>query len=73
MLLTLVRTVSEYIKQSAKEVTVTVRYKGRGKTELRNSVTTYFVDYTKEVPLPGADAAGALGGGAGGSGTGGSQ
>lgn len=68
MLLTIIRTVSDYIKQSAKEVTVTVIYKGRAKNELRNSVTTYFVDYTKEVPLPGGGMAGALGGAQGGGG-----
>ena len=61
MLLTMVRTVSDYIKESAKEVTVTVIYSGQKakvKSPLSNSVTTYFVDYTKEVALPG------LGGGA---------
>lgn len=59
MTLMMVRTVTDFIKESVKEVTVTVIYKGKVGRELRNSVTTYFIDYTKEIPM------GALGGGAG--------
>ena len=59
MLLTMVRMVADYIKKSAKEVSVTVVYSGtkaKIKTPLRNTVTTYFVDYTKEVSIPGMGA-----------------
>ena len=70
MLLTMVRTVSDYIKQSAKEVQVTVVYKptkAKSKTALRNSVTSYFIDYTKDISIPGmpGGAAGAAGGATG--------
>lgn len=72
MMLTIVKTVADFVKQSAKEVTVTVVYKGRAKTELKNSVTTYFIDYSKELNVPGLSGlAGAGGGGAGGGGGGG--
>jgi len=74
MLLTMVRTVSDYIKHAAKEVQVSVIYKpvkSRVKTQLKNSVTSYFIDYTKDIAIPGVPglpggAAGAGGGGAGG-------
>lgn len=71
MLLTLVRTMTEFINQSVKELTVTVFYKTRTGKEIKHSVTTYFVDYSKELPLPtgGLPGAAAGGGGDGGSGT----
>ena len=56
MLLTMVRTVSDYIKHAAKEVQVSVIYKpvkSRVKTQLKNSVTSYFIDYTKDIAIPG--------------------
>lgn len=53
MLLTMVSTMTEYINQSVKEVSVTVFYRSRGGKEIKNSVTTYFIDYTKELPMPG--------------------
>ena len=67
----IMRTVSEYIKQVVREVTVTVIYTPRRKSarELRQSVSTYFVDYSRPISVPGlGGGAGALGGaqGAGG-------
>jgi general secretion pathway protein I len=52
--LMIAHSVTEYIKKSVREVTVTVVYKGAGTKghDLRNAVTSYFVDYTKDVPLP---------------------
>ena len=63
MMLTIVRTVQDYIKEAVKEVSVTVYYKGRVGKEVRNSATVYLVDYTKELPMPGGMPAGGLPGG----------
>lgn len=66
MMLMIVRTVQDFIKEAVKEVSVTVYYKGRVGKEVRNTVTVYLVDYTKELPIPGGmggAAAGGLGGG----------
>ena len=73
MLALIARTVTEYVKTSVKEVTVTVYYKSkRAKSkEMKQSVATYFVDYTKPVNVPGFGAAG--GGPGGGSAGGGTQ
>ncbi len=69
MLLTIVKTMTEFIKKSVKEVSVTVIFKPKKGNEIKHTVTTYLVDYTKDIDVPG------LGGGAGaaasGSGTGG--
>lgn len=65
----IMRTVSEYIKQVVREVTVTVVYQPRKKSarELRQSVSTYFVDYSRPISVPGlGGAASALGGAGGG-------
>lgn len=61
MLLMIVRTVADYMKEAVKELTVTVIYKGRVGAEVKNSVTTYIVDYSKPLPIGGGG-----GGGAGG-------
>lgn len=53
MLLTIVRTMSEHISQTVKEVNVAVIYKSRAGREIKSSVTTYFIDYAKPLPLPG--------------------
>jgi general secretion pathway protein I len=52
MLLTFVKSTSEYISKSIKEGTVTVFVKA-GKTEIPFSVTTYFMDYNQEMTIPG--------------------
>ena len=64
MLLTMITTVQDFIKEAVKEISVTVIYKSRGGREVKNAVTTYLVDYSKELPVPGglAGAAGAAGG-----------
>ncbi len=68
-LLTLIRQMTEMIRKSVKEVKVTVVYKSRrSKKEIKNSVTAYFIDYTKDLNLmPGAT--GADGGDTSGTGT----
>jgi general secretion pathway protein I len=52
MTLMIVRTVQDFIKEAVKEISVTVYYKGRVGKEVRNTVTVYLVDYTKELPMP---------------------
>jgi general secretion pathway protein I len=54
-------TVSEYMKNSVKEVTVTVFFKSkRAKAkEMQQSVATYFVDYSKPISVPGLDSSAA--------------
>ena len=52
LLIQMVKAVAEYINKSVKEVTVTVLYKRNAKSrEIKNSITTYFVDYSKEIPI----------------------
>lgn len=50
MLLNIVRQLSDQISKSVKEVTVTVIYK-QPKKNLEYSLTTYFVDYDKEMSI----------------------
>ncbi len=61
MLITMVKTMTDFIKKSVKEVSVTVAFKPKKGNTIRHSVATYFVDYTKEMDVPG------MPGGAGGS------
>ena len=61
-MLTLIRTLTEHFNKSVKEVKVTVIYKG-GSKPIEYSVTTYFVDYDKEIALPGAAGGGTQGAG----------
>ena len=68
MLLTIVKTLGEYVKQSVKEVNVIVAFKPKHGNEIRHSVTTYFVDYTKELQVPGGLGGGAPAAGGGGGG-----
>lgn len=59
MLLQVLRQMSDYVKQVVKEVSVTVIYKGKfAKKEIKNTVTTYFIDYKKEVAIGPAGAGG---------------
>lgn len=50
--LSMIKQTQEFISKSVKEGTVTVFVK-TGKKEIPFSVTTYFVDYTQELSLPG--------------------
>lgn len=61
ILLLIARTVTEYVKTAVKEVTVTVYFKsGRAKSkEIKQSVSTYFMDYTKPISISGLPAGGA--------------
>lgn len=61
-LLDIVKRLTDQLSKSIKEVKVTVIYKSKPK-DVSYSVTTYFVDYDRNLGLPG-------GGAAGGSGTG---
>lgn len=54
MFIQIMKTLTEHLKKTVKEVKVSVFYKGNNGKELEYSVTTFFVDYDKEVPLPGA-------------------
>lgn len=47
-----IKQMQEFISKSIKEATVTIYVKS-GKTEVPFSVTTYFVDYSQEMALPG--------------------
>ena len=69
MLLMIVKTTSDFIKKSVKEVSVTVSFKPKKGNTIRHTVTTYFVDYTKEMDIPGMPG-GAAGGAASGAGSG---
>lgn len=51
MMITIMKQFSEHLGKSVKEVKLSVFYK-YGKKELEYSVTTYYVDYSKELPLP---------------------
>lgn len=51
MALTVMKTLTEHLGKSIKEVKVTVIYKG-AKKPMEFSATQYFVDYDKELPLP---------------------
>lgn len=65
--LSFIKATQEYISKSIKEGTVTVLVKS-GKKEVPFSITTYFMDYTQELSLPGMPGGG--GGAASGTGTG---
>jgi hypothetical protein len=47
----IVKQLSEGLSKAIKEVTVTVIYKEEKQKPLEYSVTTYFVDYDKELPM----------------------
>jgi general secretion pathway protein I len=55
--LTIMKTFAEHLSKSIKEVKVTVFYKG-AKKPLQFSATQYFVDYDREIPVPGIPGAG---------------
>jgi general secretion pathway protein I len=58
--------VGDFIKKVVKEVTVSVIYKSpKNKKELVNSITTYIVDYKKDMSLPGGAGGGAAPAGGG--------
>lgn len=50
--LTMMKTLTEHIKKTVKEVKVTIIYKGSKKKPLEFSATQYFVDFDKEIPMP---------------------
>ncbi|MFZ4402982.1 MAG: hypothetical protein ACOYOK_02670 [Pseudobdellovibrionaceae bacterium] len=52
MMITVIQQMSEHLSKSIKEVKVTVIYKG-GKKPFSYSVTTYFIDYDRPLPLGG--------------------
>jgi prepilin-type N-terminal cleavage/methylation domain len=80
MMITIIRTLTDHLKKTVKEVKVTITYKG-GKKPLSYSATQYFVDYDKQISVPGMPGGGGGSTGSGstgnsgssGSGTGGAQ
>lgn len=50
--LTMMKTLTEHLSKSIKEVKVTIIMK-TGKKPLEYSATQYFVDYDKQLPMPG--------------------
>ncbi len=46
----IIKKLTDYISKAVKEVKISVIYKG-GKKPLEFAVTTYFVDYDKDIPL----------------------
>ncbi|MCM2280630.1 MAG: prepilin-type N-terminal cleavage/methylation domain-containing protein [Bdellovibrionaceae bacterium] len=58
-LLTIVRTMTDVFNKNIKEVTVSVLYTSRRtKKTIKNSITTYFIDYSKDISLGAGTAAG---------------
>lgn len=55
-LIMIIKQLTEHLGKAVKEVKVSVFYK-TPKKELEYSITTYFVDYEKELPMPGGGAA----------------
>jgi hypothetical protein len=53
MLLTMIKQMQNYISESVKEGTVTVYVKGAGDQEVQFSITTYFVDYNRDLQVGG--------------------
>lgn len=51
-LIQIMKTLTEHLKKSIKEVKVSVFYK-KNNRETEYSITTLFVDYDKQIPLPG--------------------
>ncbi|MFM6928761.1 MAG: prepilin-type N-terminal cleavage/methylation domain-containing protein [Bdellovibrio sp.] len=51
MALMMMKTLTQHLSKTIKEVKVSVIYKG-GKKPLEFSATQYFVDYDKEIPMP---------------------
>lgn len=49
----IIKTLTEHLKKTVKEVKVTVYFKPAAGEELAYSATTYFVDYNKQIPIPG--------------------
>lgn len=52
-LLQVMKLLSEHLKKTVKEVKVTVFFKPPTGKEVSASATTLFIDYDKEIPLPG--------------------
>lgn len=50
--LTIMKTLSEHLAKAVKEVKVTVIFKA-GKKPLEYSATQYFIDFDKQLPMPG--------------------
>lgn len=52
MLLTIMKQFTEQLSKSVKEVKLTVIYSPKKAKPVNYSLTTYFIDYGKEIPLP---------------------
>ena len=51
MLMSVIKQLTDILGKSIKEVTVSVIYKPEGRKPTENSVTTYFLDYDKDISL----------------------
>jgi hypothetical protein len=65
IILLIMKTAAEYAKKSVKEVAIKVYFKPRAGPEVSNQVSSYFIDYSKEVEIPGGLPAGAMAPGGG--------
>lgn len=54
----LMKMFSEHLKKTIKEVKVSVFYKPPTGNELEYSISTFFIDYNKELPIPGGGGGG---------------
>lgn len=54
-LIMIIKQMTEHLSKSIREVKVTVIYK-KGKKPMEFSATTYFVDYNRQLPMPGGAA-----------------
>lgn len=61
MMINIIRQLSEHLSKSIKEVRVTIIHKNKNGKNLQFSATRYFVDFNKEIPMPGLPAS-AVGG-----------
>lgn len=50
--LTIMKTLTDHLSKTIKEVKVSIIYKSAGKKPLQFSATQYFIDYDKEIPMP---------------------
>ena len=52
-MLSIMKQFSDHLSKSIKEVKLTITFKAKKARTVNYTVTTYFVDYDKEIPLPG--------------------
>lgn len=55
-MVTIIKTLSEHLKKTVKEVRVSVFFKPKTGKEIESAITVFFVDYNKEIQVPGVGA-----------------